>query len=728
MKNLFRQLQPHWRAIIIIIIFHIFHAYTILLLPEYTSKLIDVGIQNQGFSEAAPLAMTSQMYNLLMQITLPEESDVLETYYHLDEEGHYRLESDIIEQPDQMSFIGSHLELPLAIYQISQEMSQEQINTMTNQVDFASLDIETIRDQLSEQLASLGDSTIHNAAMQAVASQHQATNIDTNQYQQRYLLREGSMMVFVSLLSVVFALVSHYFSATVGAAIGHRLRENIFAKVLQFSQKEVDRFSTASLITRSTNDIQQIQLVMTLFLRVILFSPVMAIGGILHVIRTGASMSWIVGLAVTLVVLMVGLLLYLTMPRFKQLQELIDRVNLIAREILTGLQVIRAFGRQDFEGERFDSANVKLRDTYLYVGRIMSLMMPIMLLIMNGISVLIIWVGGHHIADGNMQVGELTAYINYTMQIIFSFLMFSMMGMQIPRSIVASDRVYEVLDAEISIHDQAEPVLLEEPKGLVHFENVAFRYEGADENILEGITFTAEPGKTTAIIGSTGSGKSTLLHLLLRFYDVSKGSIAIDGVDIREMSLKQLRDLIGFVPQKGVLFSGTIQSNVAYGDSDLSVDKMEEAADIAHATEFIDEKAEGYQSTIAQGGSNVSGGQKQRLSIARAIAKQPKIFLFDDSFSALDYRTDASLRKALAEKIQDATVIIVAQRISTVLNADQIIVLEEGRIVGKGDHLELMESSQVYREIASSQLSQTEIDRQKESINRERLEEASGLV
>lgn len=727
MKNLFRQLQPHWGTVIVIIIFHILHAYTILLLPDYTSRLIDVGIQNEGFTEAAPLAMTSKSYDSLKQIMLPEELDVLEANYQQGSDGIYYLEESASNQTEQPEFIGSHLEMPLAIYQMSQEMGTEDANAMMSQMDLSSLNLEDVRAEISKQLDSLGDATVHSAAMQAVARQHRETNIDTSPYQQGYLFREGSVMVVVSVLAMLFALGAHYFAARIGAAIGHRLRESIFEKVLRFSQKEVDRFSAASLITRSTNDIQQIQLVMTLFLRVILFSPILAFGGIFYVIRTGANMTWIVALAVSLVMVMVGILLFLTMPRFKMLQSFIDQVNLIAREILTGLQVIRAFGRQNYEAKRFDKANVQLRDTYLFVGRMMSLMMPLMMLIMNVISVLIVWVGGHHIADGNMQIGELTAYINYTMQIIFSFLMFSMMGMQVPRSIVASDRVYEVLDTDISIADKKDPIILENPKGLIRFEDVAFKYEGSDENILEGIQFEAQPGKTTAIIGSTGSGKSTLLNLLLRFYDVTEGKITIDGVDIRDLSLEQLRDLIGYVPQKGVLFSGTIESNVTYADANISPDQMHEAAEIAHATEFIDEKPDGYQSAISQGGSNVSGGQKQRLSIARAIAKQPKIFLFDDSFSALDYRTDASLRKALGEKTQDATVIIVAQRISTVLNADQIIVLEEGRVVGKGDHLSLMEDSQVYREIATSQLSQAEIERQKEKGRQIKLEGVNGI-
>lgn len=723
MKNLLRQLKPHWGTVIIIIIFHIFHAYTTLLLPEYTSKLIDTGIQNEGFTEAVPLAMTSEMYQTLQLVMLPEEQDALTNNYSQDESGNYYLDSEIAENDDAMVELGSYLEMPLAMIQMVEQMTPEQTNQLMSENAELPQSLTEVRELAVEQMEALGETTIHSSAMQAVVAQHDATGIDTSSHQTFFLLREGSIMVALAVLSMLLTLGAHYFSARVGSAIGHRLRGGIFAKVLQFSQKEIDRFSTASLITRSTNDIQQIQLVMTLFLRVILFSPTLAIGAVIHVVRTGVSMTWIVALAIFLVMTMVGILLFVTMPRFKKLQQLIDRVNLYAREILTGLQVIRAFGRQDYESKRFDKGNVELRDTYLYVGRIMSLMMPLMMLIMNGISILIVWVGGHHIADGNMQVGELTAYINYTMQIIFSFLMFSMMGMQVPRSIVASDRVYEVLDTEVSIKDKDQVVTLDQPQGTIQFSEVDFRYEGSDEVTLKDISFTAEPGKTTAIIGSTGSGKSTILSLMLRFYDVSSGKITIDGVDIRDMSLEQLRALIGYVPQKGVLFSGTIRSNITYSDNQLDEALMVEAAEIAHATEFIDEKAKQYESQISQGGSNVSGGQKQRLSIARAVAKQPKIFVFDDSFSALDYRTDASLRKVLGEKTDNATVIIVAQRISTVLNADQIIVLEEGKIVGKGNHHTLMEDSQVYREIASSQLSAEELETQKSNHENEMTKE-----
>ena len=571
--------------------------------------------------------------------------------------------------------------------------------------------IDGIRQQALDSMGDMSDSIISQRAVLFVQAEYEALGMDLGQVQMNYLLSTGAKMLGLTLLMVATAVLSGLLSSRTAAKIGMELRGQVFTRVLSFSNNELNKFSIASLSTRSTNDIQQVQMVEVMLLRMVLYAPIIGIGGIIRVAGTRTGLSWIIVVAVVAIFVLVMTLLAVAMPKFKKMQTLVDRLNLVAREILTGLSVIRAFDREKYEEDRFDTANQNLMKTQLFTNRVMNIMMPAMMLIMNCVTVMIIWFGGHGIDAGTMQVGDMIAFITYTMQIVMAFLMITMISVMLPRAGIAADRIQEVLDTPLSIHDAASvrDEELKDAKGELRFEDVSFRYEGADEDALEHISFTAKPGETTAIIGSTGCGKSTLIHLIPRFYDVTQGRITIDGVDIREISQEKLHSLLGFVPQKGNLFSGTIASNIKYGGDWITDEKMEEAAQIAQATEFIETKPDGYDSPIAQGGSNVSGGQKQRLSIARAIAKSPKIFLFDDSFSALDYKTDAQLRKALHEKTADAAVLIVAQRISTILHANRILVLEDGKIVGDGTHEQLLESCPAYQEIARSQLSESEL-------------------
>lgn len=565
-------------------------------------------------------------------------------------------------------------------------------------------------DQISEKMDDMPDTILDQAAVSFCKSAYKDLGMDTNQIQIHYLLKTGGQMAALALLGMVASITVAFLASRVGASAGRDLRGGVFHKVVGFSNNEFNHFSTASLITRSTNDIQQIQMLIVMLLRMVLYAPILAIGGVLQVMKTNVSMSWIIGLAIIIIAFVVLLLFLVVMPKFKVLQSLVDKLNLVTREILTGLPVIRAFSTEKHEEKRFDDANRTLTKTNLFVNRAMTFMMPTMMLVMNGVSVLIVWTGAHGISDGQMQVGDMMAFIQYTMQIIMGFLMLCMISIMLPRAAVAADRVEEVLKSETMIHDpEREKHFPEGGKGVLTFDHVSFRYPGADENVLEDITFTAKPGETTAIIGSTGSGKSTLVNLIPRFYDVTQGDITLDGVDIREVKQRELREKLGYVPQKGVLFSGDIASNIMFGNSHGSEAEMMEAAEIAQATEFIDTKPEKYNSPISQGGANVSGGQKQRISIARAIAKHPQVFIFDDSFSALDYKTDVTLRRALAEKTSGSTVLIVAQRISTILHAEQIIVLDEGKVAGKGTHAELLRTCPVYREIAESQLSKAEL-------------------
>ena len=566
--------------------------------------------------------------------------------------------------------------------------------------------------EIEKKTEELPDTFTEQAAVNYVKEAYADLGIDMDELQFRYLFSTGAKMIGLAFLGMAASVLVGFLASRVGAAAGRDLRGRVFKKVVGYSSNEFDHFSTASLITRSTNDIQQVQFIIVMLLRIVLYAPILAIGGIVQVFQTNVSMSWIIGLAVVLIALVVLVLFAVAMPKFKSLQKLVDKVNLVMREILTGLPVIRAFSTEKHEEKRFDKANMDLMKTNLFVNRAMTFMMPIMMLIMNGISVLIMWSGAKGINDGQMQVGDMMAFITYTMQIVMSFLMLTMMSVMLPRAMVAADRIDEVINTHSSIEDSENPETIESANGVVEFNHVNFMYPGAKANALEDITFKAEPGKTTAIIGSTGCGKSTLVNLIPRLYDVTGGSITIDGHDIRNISMHDLRSELGYVPQKGMLFSGTIASNLRFGNPDASDEDVVKAAQIAQATEFIDNKAEKYDSPIAQGGTNVSGGQKQRLSIARAIAKHPRVFIFDDSFSALDLKTDAILRKELAANVSDATVIIVAQRISTILHADQILVMDDGKIVGKGTHEELMKTCETYQQIASSQLSAKELGKE----------------
>ena len=570
-----------------------------------------------------------------------------------------------------------------------------------------------MRSQLEDMLDTMGDSLVQSMGVAYAVQCDKDAGLDIDKIQTSYLWRTGSKMMAMAFAMMAAAICVCYVASRVGAGVGRDLRGKVFSRVMQFSSAEMDQFSTASLITRSTNDIQQVQMVTAIFLRMLLYAPILGIGGVLKVVHTGAGMGWVIVLAVLVILGIVGVLMAIAMPKFQKMQVLVDKVNLVSREILTGLSVIRAFGREKTEEERFDKANRDLTKTNLFVNRVMTFMMPVMMLIMYSLTILIVWVGSHRIDGGSMQVGSMTAFITYAMMIVMSFLMLTMMSVMLPRGSVAAKRIDEVLQTKTSVQETAQPKHLQDSKGVLTFDHVCFRYPHAEENALTDLCFTAKPNQTTAIIGSTGCGKSTLVNLIPRLYDVTAGSITLDGVELRDLPLEELRQQIGFVPQKGVLFSGTIASNLRFGNPDASDAEVQQAAEIAQAMEFIQEKPDRFDSTIAQGGTNVSGGQKQRLTIARAIAKHPKVFVFDDSFSALDLKTDAALRKALGEQVQDSTMIIVAQRISTILHADQILVLEEGKIVGKGTHEELLKNCEVYQQIAKSQLSPSELGLEK---------------
>lgn len=717
MNNLLKQLKPYWFWILIIIVFHMGRAYTTLLLPDYTSRLIDVGIQNAGFEYAVPLELQAETYQGLQTQMLDEEHQAFLQAYQTTDQGTYQLKDQIKADSQAMAELEQATLYPLALYQFAQGKAMPgQAQTDNKQADalpkeaMSKLTPAQMRPLIKKQMPQLNDQMLRTVGVNLVKDEYMATGNDVQAYQWQYLFAIGGQMLMIALFAVLVAVGAHFLSARISADIGYHLRRKIYTKTLNFSQYEINRFSVASLITRSTNDIQQIQMLMTIILRFTLFAPVMAVGGLYHIIRTGSQLSWIILVAILAVLITIGGLLYFTMPKFKILQKQVDQLNLIAREVLTGIQVIRSFGRQQFESARFQDANQDLMDTQLFVNRAMSGMFPLLMLIMNVITVLIVWTAGHQIAAGTLQVGEMTAFMAYAMQIIFSFMIFSMMAVMLPRAMVSADRVEEVLQVPFEITDSTNPTVIEVPRGIVEFKNVTFKYEGAKQDALTQINFQALPGQTTAVIGSTGSGKSTLMNLLLRFYDVTDGAITIDGHDVRQLTQKQIRDLIGYIPQKGVLFSGTMASNIKYSDATISDERMELAAETAFASEFIQAKTDGYQADISQGGSNVSGGQKQRLSIARAIAKDPLIYLFDDSFSALDYQTDAKLRKALSAITEKATVMIIAQRVSTILDADKIIVLESGEIVGMGTHQELMQTCDVYQEIAQSQLSAKEIE------------------
>ena len=764
MKNLFKYAASYWKAMIAIVLILVVQAYCDLSLPAYTSDIVNVGIQQGGIEDEVPRQIaTEEMEKLLLLVSEDDQQTVMDAY--TDDNTSYKreayvLKDSVAEDEDTMEDLRDILQIPMMMTsgiesgsdttkqmedklkeQMSQGMAQSvpqgadqtmpegmpmpqgesQAESQAVSLDDMSMfDLlkmlpaeqrATMVEKIEEQMSEMPDTILDQAAVSFCRSAYKDLGMDMDQTQIHYLLKTGGQMAALALLGMAASILVAFLASRVGASAGRDLRSGVFHKVVGFSNNEFNHFSTASLITRSTNDIQQIQMLIVMLLRMVLYAPILAIGGVLQVMKTNVSMSWIIGLAVIIIAFVVLLLFLVVMPKFKVLQNLVDKLNLVTREILTGLPVIRAFSTEKHEEERFDDANRTLTKTNLFVNRAMTFMMPVMMLVMNGVSVLIVWTGAHGISDGQMQVGDMMAFIQYTMQIIMGFLMLCMISIMLPRAAVAADRVEEVLKSETMIHDpKQEKHFPEDGKGVLTFDHVSFRYPGADEDVLEDITFTAKPGETTAIIGSTGSGKSTLVNLIPRFYDVTSGDITLDGVDIREVKQHELREKLGYVPQKGVLFSGDIASNIMFGNSHGSDEEMIEAAEIAQATEFIDTKPEKYKSPISQGGSNVSGGQKQRLSIARAIAKHPQVFIFDDSFSALDYKTDVTLRRALAEKTSGSTVLIVAQRISTILHAEQIIVLDEGKVAGKGTHAELLKNCPVYREIAESQLSKKELE------------------
>ena len=770
MSKIAKNMLPYWKSVIIILTLLVVQAMCDLALPSYTSDIIDVGIQNSGVEHVVPEKITEEEMQTAQFIMTDDEADVWKNPYK-EKDGYYELK-DLSE--DKLNQADEELTVPLIMnYQMSTmevdafkksiaaqmgmdaaqlaDMSVEQIGQMMHMelesfmqekedddgntktvecVDVRSVfsallqsgamtkdQIFSMRDDMEDTIDAMGSSLVKSMGVAYAVSADKAAGVDIDQVQKDYLWMSGLKMVGMALLMGVVTVLVGFFASRVGAGVGRDLRDKVFKRVVRFSNAEMDRFSTASLITRSTNDIQQIQMVSTMLLRIVAYAPILGIGGVLKVIKTGAGMGWVIALAIIVILGYVMVLVSASMPKFKLMQKLVDNINLVSREILTGLSVIRAFGREKKEEERFDDANRSLTKTTLFTNRIMTFMMPGMMLIMNVLTISIVWVGAHRIDSGDMQVGAMTAFITYAMMIVMSFLMLTMLSIMLPRAAVAAERIDEVIVTESSIHDADQTEAVTERNGVIRFDHVNFRYPGAEEDVLHDIDFIAEPGKTTAIIGSTGCGKSTLVNLIPRLYDVTGGKITLDGKDICNIKMSDLREEIGFVPQKGVLFSGTIASNLRFGKEEATDEEIAKAAKIAQATEFIETKDDRYDSAIAQGGSNVSGGQKQRLAIARAIAKDPKIFVFDDSFSALDLKTDAALRKALGENVKDSTVIIVAQRISTILHAEQILVLDDGEVVGKGTHEELLKTCEVYQQIAKSQLSARELGLEESEVS-----------
>ena len=770
MSKIAKNMLPYWKSVIIILALLVVQAMCDLALPSYTSDIIDVGIQNSGVEHVVPEKITEEELQTAQFIMTDDEADVWKNLYK-EKDGYYELKDlseDKLNQADEeltvpliMNYQMSAMEVDtfkksiaaqmgmdeaqladMSVEQIGQMMHMELESFMQEKKDddgntktvecvdvrgvFSALlqsgamtkdQIFSMRDDMEDTIDAMGSSLVKSMGVAYAVSADKAAGVDINQVQKDYLWMSGLKMVGMALLMGVVTVLVGFFASRVGAGVGRDLRDKVFKRVVRFSNAEMDRFSTASLITRTTNDVQQIQMVTAIFLRMLAYAPILGIGGVLKVIKTGAGMGWVIALAIIVILGYVMVLVSAAMPKFKLMQKLVDNINLVSREILTGLSVIRAFGREKKEEERFDDANRSLTKTTLFTNRIMTFMMPGMMLIMNVLTISIVWVGAHRIDSGDMQVGAMTAFITYAMMIVMSFLMLTMLSIMLPRAVVAAERIDEVIVTESSIHDADQTEAVTERNGVIRFDHVNFRYPGAEEDVLHDIDFIAEPGKTTAIIGSTGCGKSTLVNLIPRLYDVTGGKITLDGKDIRNIKMSDLREEIGFVPQKGVLFSGTIASNLRFGKEEATDEEIAKAAKIAQATEFIETKDDRYDSAIAQGGSNVSGGQKQRLAIARAIAKDPKIFVFDDSFSALDLKTDAALRKALGENVKDSTVIIVAQRISTILHAEQILVLDDGEVVGKGTHEELLKTCEVYQQIAKSQLSARELGLEESEVS-----------
>lgn len=708
--QIIKNLKPYWKSVLIIVLLLIVQAYCDLALPDYTSKLIDTGIQNYGIDHCSPLQIPEKAYTIIKGFMDEDDVTVWEKYYEQSDDGIYHMTDD---GKDHIDEIDQACMEPMMMYYYPYTMvDSDEDNQLKQMLAASGMTLDELPPEMWSQMGtqmkqmidsmrdSMGDDMMMSSAITCTRTCYDSMDYNYKDIQMSYLKRVGVEMILMTLLMVASAILTGLVAARVAAGVGCDLRESIFKRVISFSDAEINRFSTASLITRSTNDVQQIQMVTVMLLRMVLYAPVLAVGGIIKVVESGASMGWVIVVAVAGILVVLGVLMAIALPKFKIMQDLVDRVNLVSREILTGIPVIRAFGREKFEEERFDKANKDLTKTSLFVNRVMTFMMPVLMFIMYAVTILIEWVAAHRIDSGELQVGSMTAFITYTMMIIMSFLMIGMLSVMLPRAGVAADRIKEVIDTESTICDKPDCKKLEAVKGVVRYEHVSFAYPGADEDVLTDLDFEARPGETTAIIGSTGCGKSSLVQLMPRFYDVTGGKITIDGTDIRDVSIESLRENIGYVPQKGVLFSGTIASNIRFGAEDASDEQMKKAAAIAQATDFIEEKDKQYDSSISQGGTNVSGGQKQRLAIARAVARNAKIYIFDDSFSALDFKTDVAVRKALREDMTDSTVFIVAQRVSTILHADQILVLDEGKIVGKGTHKELMENCPVYEQIA----------------------------
>ena len=747
MKKLLKYLRPFAGSIVIAIMLLFVQAISDLSLPSYMSNIVNVGIQQKGIEDAVPKAIKSSELNKLLLFINSDDKKVVEDNYKL-------IRKEELSDDDYEKYIKQYPELanediyvldtkskdvkrklneilgrPMLITSLFESGDATKLmgdsgNVMAapEGVDMANMDpfmmlssmpeeqvLEIIKG-INEKLDEMPESMVTQSAVTYVREQYKELGIDIDKVQTNYLFMAGAKMLGVALIGTIAAVIVTFIAARIAAALGRDLRKDVFNKVVGFSNAEFDRFSTASLITRTTNDIQQIMMLIVMGLRIVFYAPILGIGGIVKVVKSGAGMGWVIVVAVVSILSLVGVLFVFAIPKFKMVQKLVDKLNLVTRESLTGMLVIRAFSTEKYEEEKFERANMNLTKTNLFVNRAMSMMMPLMMFIMNGVTLLIVWVGSHRVDSGVMQVGDMMAFMQYVMQIIMAFLMISMVSVILPRALVSAGRVSEVLNTDIAIKNIENPVSFKvEEKGEIEFKNVSFKYPGADEYILKDINFKAKSGETTAFIGSTGSGKSTLINLIPRFYDVTSGEILIDGENIKNVSLHDLREKIGFVPQKGMLFSGTIESNLKYGGEHISDEYMHKAAEIAQATEFISSKESGFNTEISQGGTNVSGGQKQRLAIARALAKNSEIFIFDDSFSALDFKTDAKLRKAINEELSDSTLLIVAQRISTIMNADQILVLDEGKVVGKGTHKELMENCEVYRQIALSQLSKEEL-------------------
>lgn len=718
MLKMFHYMKERWYYVVMIIVLLFVQAYCDLSLPDYTSKIVNVGIQQKGIEDGVPDTIRKESMEHLLLFLDEEEKAEVEDAYTLKDDVYKRndvtkeerdelnsilaipmMAAGSLEDEEKAAEIKTQMGLPEEsdLWQVLEQLPQEQLDAM--------------KDSLTEKIKEMPESIVTQAAVQFVQTEYEAQEIDVDAMQIQYLMTSGLKMLAMALVIMLAAVSVTFLSSRVAAFLGRNLRNGVYRKVISFSGEELNHFSTASLITRSTNDIQQVQLVFAMIFRIVLYAPILGVGGVLKVLQTDVSMTWILGVAVVAILILVGFLFAVAMPKFKILQYRIDELNLVSREILTGLSVIRAFSREKHEEERFEEVNERLTKTNLFVNRCMTFMMPAMMLIMNGITVLIIYNGSHAVDNGTMQVGNMMAFMQYAMQIIMSFLMITMMSIMLPRASVSAKRINEIMETKVSIESPETAKIPENnKKGEVRFEHVGFAYPGAEEETLTDINFTAQKGETVAFIGSTGSGKSTLVNLIPRFFDVTSGKILVDGVDIREMGLHDLRERIGYVPQKGVLFSGTIDSNIRYGKEDATKEEVNRAAEIAQAQEFIGQKEKGMESEIAQGGTNVSGGQKQRLSIARAIAKNPEIYIFDDSFSALDYKTDVVLRRALKKETKDATTLIVAQRISTILHADKILVLDEGKIVGEGTHKELLKTCEVYQQIAMSQLSKEELE------------------